>query len=191
MKKDLGLLQAVIPMPLLMVASYDKDEQVDVMGVSWAQVCDLDKIILFIGEGKKTWSNIQESKAFTVSIADKEHMDMADFFGMASANKMMDKFVNSGYHATKSENVNAPIIEEFPLAMECELLEVIKTEHIVGIVGRIVNVRAEESVLNEDEELDLAKINPVMYFDAYYAMGEKIGDAWGEGRKHMRVSYES
>ena len=135
MKKDLGLLQSVIPMPLLMVASYDKDEQVDVMGVSWAQVCDLDKIILFIGENKKTWSNIQESKAFTVSLADKEHMDIADFFGMASANKMLDKFIQSGYHASKSDYVNAPVIEEFPVAMECELLEVIKTDHIVGIVG--------------------------------------------------------
>ena len=92
MKKDLGLVQAVYPMPVLMVAAYDENEKVNVMNVAWGQICDSDKIILFIGEGKKTWLNIKASKAFTVSLADEEHVDVADFFGIASGNKMDDKF---------------------------------------------------------------------------------------------------
>ena len=118
MKKDLGLVQAVYPMPVLMVAAYDEKEKVNVMNVAWGQICDEDKIILFIGKGKRTWLNIQASKAFTVSLADRAHMDVADFFGIASGNRMDDKFERTGYHAVKSDKVHAPIIEEFPVVME-------------------------------------------------------------------------
>ena len=107
MKKDLGVLPAVYPMPVLMVAAYDKDEKVNVMNVAWGQICDEDKIILFIGEGKKTWLNIRESRAFTVALADEAHVDVADFFGIASGNKMDDKFERTGYHAVKSDKVRA------------------------------------------------------------------------------------
>ena len=82
MKKDLGVVPAVYPMPVLMVAAYDANEKVNVMNVAWGQICDMDKIILFIGEGKKTWLNIKESKAFTVALADEAHVDVADFFGL-------------------------------------------------------------------------------------------------------------
>ena len=86
-----------------------------------------------------------KTKAFTVSIADRAHMDVADFFGIATGNKMADKFERTGYHVAKSEFVNAPVIEEFPVAMECELAEVVKTESFYCIVGKIVNTAAEES----------------------------------------------
>ena len=86
MKKDLGVVPAVYPMPVLMVAAYDEQEKVNVMNVAWGQICDMDKIILFIGEGKKTWLNIKASGAFTVALADRAHMDVADFFGIASGN---------------------------------------------------------------------------------------------------------
>ena len=96
MKKDLGLVQAVYPMPVLMVAAYDENEKVNVMNVAWGQICDEDKIILFIGEGKRTWLNIKASKAFTVALADRAHMDVADFFGIASGTKIDDKFERTG-----------------------------------------------------------------------------------------------
>lgn len=89
MKKDLGIVQAVYPMPVLMVAAYDENEKVNVMNVAWGQICDGDKIILFIGEGKKTWLNIKASRAFTVAPwPTKQHMDVADFFWNASGNKI-------------------------------------------------------------------------------------------------------
>ena len=92
MKKNIGVVPAVYPMPVLMVAAYDANKKVNVINVAWGQICDMDKIILFIGEGKKTWLNIQQSKAFTVALADEAHVDVADFFGIASGNKMNDKF---------------------------------------------------------------------------------------------------
>ena len=146
MKKNLGVLPAVWPMPVLMVAAYDESEKVNVMNAAWGQICDEDKIILFIGEGKRTWLNIQASKAFTVALADEEHMDVADFFGIASGNKIGDKFERTGYHAVKSDRVHAPIIEEFPLVMECELLEFLHTEHVDGkITGRCTACGYERS----------------------------------------------
>ena len=184
MKKDLGLVQAVYPMPVLMVAAYDENGKVNVMNVAWGQICDDDKIILFIGEGKRTWLNIKASRAFTVALADKAHMDAADFFGIASGNRIDDKFERTGYHAVRSDKVNAPIIEEFPVVMECELLEFLHTDYVDGVVGRIVNVKAEESVLGENGKVEPAKLNALMFDqfqNGYYVTGEQVGKAWNAG----------
>ena len=189
MKKDLGLVQAVYPMPVLMVAAYDENEKVNVMNVAWGQICDMDKIILFIGEGKRTWLNIKESGAFTVALADREHMDAADFFGIASGNKIDDKFARTGYHAVKSDKVHAPVIEEFPVVMECELLEFLHTDYVDGIVGKIVNVKAEEAVLGENGKVDPEKLNALMFDqfqNGYYVTGEKVGKAWNAGAALMK-----
>jgi len=189
MKKDLGLVQAVYPMPVLMVAAYDENEKVNVMNVAWGQICDDDKIILFIGEGKRTWLNIKASRAFTVALADRDHMDAADFFGIASGNNIDDKFERTGYHAVKSDKVHAPIIEEFPLVMECELLDILDTEYVSGIVGRIVNVKAEESVLGAKGKVDPEKLNALIFDQfqhGYYVTGEKVGKAWNAGAAIMK-----
>ena len=188
MKKDLGVVQAVYPMPVLMVAAYDENEKVNVMNVAWGQICGADKIILFIGKGKKTRLNINESKAFTVAIADKANMQAADFFGIASGNNIDDKFERTGYHAVKSDKVHAPIIEEFPVTMECELAEIVESETINAVVGTIVNVKAEESVLT-DGKVDVTKLNALMFDQfrhGYYVTGEKAGQAWDAGTFLMK-----
>ena len=189
MKKDLGALPAVYPMPVLMIGTYDENEKVNVMNVAWGQICDMDKIVLFIGEGKKTWLNIKASKAFTVALADEKHMDAADFFGIASGNKIDDKFERTGYHAVKSDKVHAPVIEEFPVVMECELVEFVETESLSGIVGKIVNVKADEAVLSENGKVDPAKLHALMFDqfqNGYYATGEKVGKAWNAGMGLMK-----
>ena len=187
-KKDLGVLQAVYPMPVLMIATYDEEGKVDVMNAAWGNICAPDKIALFISEPHKTTKNIRALKAFTVSLADKAHLDEADFFGIASGNKMADKFARSGLTAVKSDKVNAPVIAEFPLVMECELAEIVNTENLHAVVGRIVNVAAEESVLDADGKVDVAKLEAFAFDNfrsGYYAMGEKAGQAWDNGNKYM------
>ena len=189
MKKDLGVVPAVYPMPVLMVAAYDKNEKVNVMNVAWGQICDEDKIILFIGEGKKTWLNIRESKAFTVSLADKAHMDAADFFGIASGNKIDDKFERTGYHAVTSDKVHAPVIDEFPVAMECELLEFLHSDYVDGIVGKIVNVKADEAVLDDKGKIDPEKLQALIFDQfrhGYYVTGEQVGKACNAGAALMK-----
>ena len=127
--------------------------------------------------------------AFTVALADEAHMDVADFFGIASGNRMSDKFERTGYHAVRSNKVYAPVIEEFPVVMECELLEFLKTDHVSGIVGRIVNVKAEEAVLSENGKVDPAKLHALMFDQfqsGYYVTGSKVGQAWNAGAALMK-----
>ena len=189
MKKNLGVVQAAYPMPVLMVAAYDENGKVNVMNAAWGMICNSDRIALFIDEDHKTTQNLLKTKAFTVALADKDHMDVADFFGIASGNKMDDKFERTGYHAVKSEFVNAPIIEEFPVVMECELAEVTETESFYAIVGRIVNTAAEESVLNEKGKVAPEKLNALIFDQfqhGYYVSGEQMGKAWNAGAWLMK-----
>lgn len=189
MKKNLGVVQAVYPMPVLMVAAYDETGKVNVMNAAWGMICNEDRIALFIDEDHKTTRNILKTKAFTVSIADKAHIDVADFFGIATGNTMADKFERTGYHAVKSEFVNAPIVEEFPVVMECELAEVSETESFYAIVGRIVNTAAEESVLSENGKVDPSKLQALIFDQfqhGYYITGEQVGKAWNAGAEWMK-----
>jgi len=189
MKKDLGVIPAVYPMPVLMIAAYDENGNVNVMNAAWGMTCDTDKIALFIDEDHKTTKNIRQSKAFTVALADRAHMAEADFFGIATGNKMPDKFARTGFHAVKSTRVNAPIIEEFPLVMECELAEIVETENLYAVVGKVVNVSAEESVLDEKGKVDAEKLQALMFDqfrNGYYVTGEKAGRAWNAGKDLMK-----
>lgn len=123
-----------------------------------------------------------------VSLADRDHMDAADFYGMVSGNTMQDKFERSGYHAEKSTRVNAPVITEFPVTLECELAEIVETENLHVVVGTIVNVSAEEKVLSEDGKVDPLKLNALIFdqFQGnYYVATEKVGQAWNAGKGIM------
>ena len=189
MRKDLGSQPALFPMPVLMVAAYDENGQVGIMNAAWGQICDMDKVALFIDEDHKTTKNIRATKAFTVSIADLPHIAEADFFGIATGNKMEDKFERTGFHQVKSAHVNAPVIEEFPVAMECELLEIVDTENLHCVVGKIVSVSVDEKVLDEKGKVDPAKLNAFVFDQfqhGYYKVGEKAGQAWNAGKDLMK-----
>ena len=186
--KDIQTKIALFPMPVLVVAAYDENNKINAMTAAWGTISAEDKIILFLDEKHKTTQNIRASKAFTVSIADKAHLAEADFFGIVTGNKMNDKFERSGCHATKSEHVNAPIIEDFPVVMECELAEIVETENLHAIIGKIVNAQADEKVLVK-RGANKGQVNPfkikALVFDQfqnnYYGVGRKIGKAWHEG----------
>lgn len=121
MKKELGVHPYLFPMPVLMIATYGDDDTVDVMNMAWGGICAENMVSLNIDEGHKTSENIKKRGAFTLSIADIPHIEAADFFGIASGNKMANKFERSGLTAVKSEKVDAPIVQEFPLTLECTL----------------------------------------------------------------------
>ena len=189
MKKDLGAVQAVFPMPVLVIAAYDAGGTIQTMNAAWGQICDTDKIALFLDEDHATTKAIRETKAFTVALADRAHMAEADYVGIVSGNKVADKFARSGLHAAKSARVNAPVIEEFPVAMECELAEVARTETLFAIVGRIVGTVAEERVLDESGKVDPARLDAIAFDQfrhGYYATGEKAGQAWNAGKPLMQ-----
>jgi flavin reductase (DIM6/NTAB) family NADH-FMN oxidoreductase RutF len=189
MKKALGAIPAIFPMPVLMVAAYDENGKVNVMNAAWGMISDMKQITLFLSEDHKTTANILTTKAFTVALADKDHMDVADFFGIVTGNTMKDKFERTGYTAVKSSFVNAPVIDEFPVVMECELAEVSETESFYCIVGRIVNTAAEEKVLSENGKVDPMKLQALIFDQfqhGYYVSGEKVGKAWNAGAGLMK-----
>jgi len=189
MRKNLGVQPALFPMPVVIVAAYGADGNICAMNAAWAQICDTDKIALFIDADHKTTQNIMETKAFTVSIADTENIVSADFFGIATGNKMPDKFARSGCTAVKSEFVNAPIITEYPVTMECELAEEIDTPNMHAIVGKIVNVSADERVVGDKDKICPEKVGALIfdqYRHGYYAVGEKVGQAWNAGAGLMK-----
>ena len=185
MRKNLGVVPAVYPMPVLMVAAYDENGKVNVMNAAWGMISAMDKISLFIDEDHKTTKNIRQVKAFTVSLADLDHMKEADYFGIASGNKINDEFERTGMHAEKSAFVNAPVITEFPVTLECELAEIVETDNLHAVVGKIINVSADERVLGENGKVDVSKLNALIFdqFQAgYYISGERVGNAWREGK---------
>ena len=184
MKKDLGVKPAVYPMPVLMIATYDENGVVDVMNAAWGMICESDKVTLALSESHKTVKNIKINKAFTIGLADVKNIKAADYFGIASGNDTPDKFARTGLTAVKSEKVNAPIIDEFPLTIECELAEIVRTDNFQSVVGRIVNVCVDESLFDENGKVDIEKSGILMFdqFKAgYYVTGEKVGQAWSSG----------
>lgn len=170
-------------MPVLMVATYNEDGSVNVMNAAWGTMQERDTVALNLTETHKTVKNIKARGAFTVSIADAAHVVEADYFGVESGNKVPDKFKNSGLTATKSEIVDAPVINEFPLCLECEFMEYQDGKYGCGVIGKVVNVTADEKVMDGDK-VDLSLVNAIAfdpYTHGYYKVAERVGEAFKDG----------
>lgn len=187
--KELGVKPFVFPMPVLMISTYGDDDRVDVMNMAWGGICAENIVALNIDEDHKTTENIKKRGAFTLSIADVPHLEAADFFGIATGNKMDDKFERSGLTAVKSTHVDAPVVTEFPLTLECKVVECQNTAYGFRVLGEIVNVLADEKVLDEKGKVDPTKLNAFVFDQmnyGYYAIGEKVGQAWKSGAPLMK-----
>ena len=185
MRKNIKTTEAIFPMPVLMIATYNEDGSIDVMNAAWGTMLNRDQVILNLTETHKTVQNIKKRKAFTVSIADSKHVVEADYFGVVSGNNTLNKFENSGLTATKSENVDAPIINEFPICLECEFIEYQDDEYGCGVVGKIVNVTADESVMNGDN-VDIELVSAIAFdpfTHGYYKVTKRVGNAFEDGFK--------
>lgn len=139
-----------------------------------------------ISEGHKTTKNLLARKAFTVSMADAPHMTACDYVGIVSANKVPDKFEKAGFHAVKSEFVDAPLIEELAVTVECRLKSY--DAKTCRLVGEIVNVSVDEKVLDENGNVDIAKAQPITFDpfnNKYVVLGDVVGNAFTDGKKLM------
>ena len=185
MRKNLKLTEGIFPMPVLMVATYNEDGSIDVMNAAWGTMQERDNVALNLTETHKTAQNIKNRKAFTVSIADAAHVVEADYLGIVSGNKEPNKFEKSGLTAVKSELVDAPIINEFPLCLECEFIEYQDSEYGIGVIGKVINVSADESVM-KDGKVDISLVDAIAfdpYTHGYYRVCERVGDAFNDGLK--------
>ena len=183
MRKNIKTTEAIFPMPVLMIATYNEDGSVDVMNAAWGTMLDRNQVILNLTETHKTVKNLKTRKAFTVSIADVDHVKEADYFGVVSGNNTPDKFEKSGLTYTHSEHVDAPIINEFPICMECEFIEYQDDEYGCGVIGKVINVTADEHVFT-DEKVDIEKVNAIAfdpYTHGYYKVTGRVGEAFKDG----------
>ena len=181
-RKNFGPNHALVttPQPCVMVATWDKDRTPDVMMAAWAGQYDHNQIVISMSKHKTT-ENLELTGAFTVSFADIRTVAESDYFGLVSGNQVPDKVAKAGFTVTPSPNVNAPIINEYPLTLECK---VVSWEDGI-LIGEVVNQSADESILT-DGKVDLAKLQPIV-FDAagmcYRAIGDIVGGAWDAGKK--------
>lgn len=183
MRTKLNITEGIFPMPVLMVATYNEDGSVNVMNAAWGTMQERGIVALNLTETHKTVKNIKARGAFTVSIADAAHVKEADYFGMESGNRVADKFARSGLTASKAETVDAPVINEFPLCLECEFIEYQENKYGCGVIGKVVNVTADQSVV-VNGRIDMSLVNAIAfdpYTHGYYKVTERVGETFKDG----------
>ena len=184
MRKNFGVKTWLYPMPVFIVAAYDENGVPNAMNAAWGGVYTDDMIGICLSEGHKTTKNILATRAFTVSMATADEVAECDYVGIVSGNKVPDKFTRAGFTAVKSEFVNAPIIAELPMTLECELVSY--DEETCHMVGRIVNVSADERILTPEGKIDITLLKPIIYDTInkdYLTIGPKVGNAFADGKK--------
>lgn len=182
MRKNFGAKAMCYPMPVYIIGTYNADGTPNAMNAAWGGISEETEISICVSEGHKTTANILARKAFTVSMATANYMAACDYVGIVSGNKVPDKFAKAGFHATSSQFVDAPLIDELPMALECKLISY--DSQTCRLVGEIVNVSADESVLGENGKVDVSKLQPITYDPMnhhYLALGEKVGQAFRDG----------
>ena len=184
MRKNFGPNPLSYPQPVFILAAWGEDGVPNCMNAAWGGISDDQEVSVCLSSGHRTTANIVASKAFTISMATADQLAACDYVGIVSGNKVPDKFARAGFHATPSGFVNAPLIDELPMAMECELVSY--DPETCRLVGRIVNVCADESVLNESGKVDPAKLRPITFDpmnNTYVVLGDTVGRAFKDGAK--------
>lgn len=183
MRKNFGQKTWMYPMPVLMIGTYDEKGKANLMNAAWGGIYDYNHVVLSLSAGHKTTQNIKQKGAFTISFADTAHMAACDYVGLVSGNKVSDKLEKAGFTTEKSAFVDAPIICELPMTLECKL---VNFNEDGNVIGEIVNVSADERVLGEDGLIDAAKLKAIAYdavHNDYLVLGEKVGNAFKDGNQ--------
>lgn len=183
MRKNFGAKTWLYPMPVLIIGTYDENGEPNAMNAAWGGIYDTNQVLVCLSHDHKTTENIKKTGAFTLSFATASTIAPCDYVGIVSANDEPQKFAKAGFHAVKSEFVNAPIIEELPMTVECKL---IKFNEDGICIGEIVNVSADDCILDEKGKIDAKVLDPIIYDSvthAYWNLGEKVGQAFSDGKK--------
>lgn len=178
MRKDLGNKMNFLPLPVLMIGTYDEEGNANVMNAAWGGVYDHGKIYISLSNHKTT-DNLKVKNAFTVGFATKNTVVISDYFGVASG-RNENKIEKSGVHVTKSNFVDAPIIEEYPLTLECT----VESFENGDLIGKIVNCSVDEEYLDEDGKIDVDKMEIIAYDmtnNTYRVLGGIVGNAFKDG----------
>lgn len=182
MRKNFGVKPQVYPMPVFIIGTYNEDGTPNAMNAAWGGITEENEITICVSDDHKTTENLVRLKSFTVSMGTVDTVIACDYVGIVSGHDDVNKIEKIGWHSMKSEFVNAPIFEELPMAIECKVI--CYDKEACRLVGEIVNVSADESVLNENGVVDPTKLRPITYDamnHAYLALGGKVGNAFQDG----------
>ena len=200
MKKSLKLRAVVSPTPAIIAAAYDENGKADACTLAFYTPTSHKPPCLTIAINatakRKTLKSILHSGAFTIGYPSIEQAAEADWIGMASGYEH-DKIAEVGWTSSKAEKVNAPVINELKLTIECKVVNTVSVGSHTQITGEVVNIQADESIIDERGKYDLAKLNPIIYDEeqfAYRTVGGKTADAFKAGlvykNKWMTVRHE-
>ena len=184
MRKNFGVKSWFYPQPVLIIATYGEDGTPDAMNAAWGCIADTDRIALYLSGSHQTVRNILARRAFTVSMGTAPYEAACDYVGLVSARDVPDKVARAGFHTTRSEFVDAPLIDELPMALECRLVSFDEDSEL--LLGEIVNAGADESVLDGEGRIDPDKLRPITYDSihrTYRVLGEVVGQAYSDGKK--------
>jgi len=184
MRKNFGAKPLLNPKPVLVVGTYNDDGTANAMVVAWGGVAGADRITVCVSGRHKTAENLVKRGEFTVSVATADRVAQVDYLGLVSGHEVPDKVERAGFRAVRSEFVDAPLFEQLPFALECRMLSWDQESHL--LLAQVVNICAEERVLDEEGRVDMALLQPIVYDSAkrdYFILGDKVGDAYGEGNK--------
>ena len=185
MKKQIKTTEAIFPMPVLLIATFNEDGTVNVMNAAWGTMVSRDIVALNLTETHTTVQNIKARKGFVIHIADAKHVTEADWFGVVHGSKEPDKFAKSGMSYEKSVLVDAPVINELPVAMECEFMEYQDGDTGLGVIGKVLRTSVEEANI-KDGKVDVDSLEAIAfdpYTHGYYKVGGRVGDAFKDGLK--------
>jgi flavin reductase (DIM6/NTAB) family NADH-FMN oxidoreductase RutF len=185
--KSLGAKTVVYPAPVFIVGTYDREGRPNAMAAAWGGICCSRPpcVAVSLRKATYTYGNIVARQAFTVSIPSTDYVREADYFGLASGARE-DKFSVTGLTPVHSDLVDAPYVAEFPFALECRLLHTVEIGLHTQFIGEIVDIKADESALDEDGTLDIERVRPFLFAPenrAYYGVGAYLGEAFSIGRE--------
>ena len=182
MRKNFGAKAILYPMPVFIIGTYNEDGTPNAMNAAWGGVTEEAQLTICVEAGHKTAANLLARKAFTVSMGTAAYVKACDYVGIVSGNKEPDKFAKAGFHATPSPFVDAPLIDELPMTLECEMISY--DPEACRLVGRVINVSVEEAYLDAKGKVDVAKLAPITFDPVhhhYLVLGEKVGTAFLDG----------
>lgn len=184
MRRNFGVKPMVYPMPVFIIGTYDKNGVPNAMNAAWGGISEENEITICISNDHKTTYNLLETNAFTVSMATADYVAECDYLGIVSGNDTPNKLEKCGFHTVRSEFVNAPVIAELPMCIECKVKSY--DPEACRLVGEIVNVSADESILTEKGKIDVNRLRPITYDSSnhkYLVLGNAVGNAFSDGKK--------
>ena len=187
MKKSLGAKTLIYPTPVLVVCTYDNEGKPNAMTAAWGGICCSSPpcIAISLREATYTYGNLMLKKAFTINIPSENYVKEADYFGMASG-KNEDKFVKTGLTPIKSDIVDAPYIKEFPINLECKIIQIVKIGLHTQFIAEVLDVKIDDTIQDKEDQSIIEQIKPLIFAPGstnYYGIGRKIAKTFSVGKE--------